>query len=182
MQLTRLPQAPSNLVWSPDGQWLAFSMRVPEKPPTMGVLPNKPEGANWAEPPRVVKRISFRRDGSGMLPQGFDHVFLVAAGGGAVRQLSHGDFPQGGNISWAADSRSVYFVGNRQPDYALDSQNSEIYQVGIEGGEITAITSKPGPDRSVRVAPDGAKLAWLGFEDRRLSHQLVRIYVMPTDG
>jgi acylaminoacyl-peptidase len=116
-----------------------------------------------------------------MLPRGFAHVFIVPTSGGAPRQLSHGDYPQGGGIAWAADSRSLYFVGNRQPDFELDSQNTEIYKIGLDGGEITAITDKPGPDRAVRVIPDGDKLAWLGFEDRRQSHQLTRLYVMDSD-
>ena len=52
LQVTRLDRAPRNLAWSPDGKWLAFALLVPSKPPTMGTLPAKPEGANWATPPR----------------------------------------------------------------------------------------------------------------------------------
>jgi len=42
--------APGNLSFSPDGQWLAFTMPVAYQPETMGEIPSTPEGAEWAEP------------------------------------------------------------------------------------------------------------------------------------
>ena len=48
-QLGQLMQSPSNLSWSPDGKWLAFTMFTPKqvKPPVS--LPGKPEKADWAK-------------------------------------------------------------------------------------------------------------------------------------
>lgn len=178
LQLTRQARGPGNLAWSPDGQWLAFTKLVPKKPQTMGKLPPAPNGAEWAEPPTVVDRSTFRLDGVGTLPEGFTHVFVVPAGGGAVRQLTSGDFNHSGAISWAADSRSLFITGNRHDDWELDPRNTEIYRVGLEGGEITEVTSRQGPDSVVTVSPDGKRLAWLGYDDRRLSYQQTRLYVM----
>ena len=182
LQVTRQEQGPGNLAWSPDGEWLAFTLLVPSKPDMIGKLPEKPEGAEWADPPTVVDRSVFRLDGVGPLTRGFTHVFAVPAAGGAIRQLTSGDFNHGGAIAWAADSRSLFITGNRRDNWELDPQNSAIYRVGLEGGEITTVTDRQGPDIGVTVSPDGKQLAWLGYEDRKLSFQQNRVYVMDIDG
>jgi dipeptidyl aminopeptidase/acylaminoacyl peptidase len=182
LQLTRGAGTPGNLAWSPDGNWLAFTMFVPKAPATMGSLPPAPKGAKWADKPIIVERSVFRMDGRGKLPVGFTHVFLVPVSGGPVRQLSSDDFNHNGGISWARDSRNLYFSGNRHENWELDTANSDIYRVGVDGGEITTITTRQGPDGSVTVSPDGKKLAWIGYDDQRLSYQLNRLYVMATDG
>jgi acylaminoacyl-peptidase len=182
LQLTRQAQSPGSLAWSPDGEWLAFTLLVPKKPDTMGTLPPAPKGAEWAEPPTVVDRSTFRLDGVGTLPTGFVHVFVVPAGGGAVRQLTSGDFHHSGAIGWSKDSRSLFITGNRHENWELDPRNTEIYRVGLDGGEITAVTDRQGPDNGVTVSPDGKRLAWLGYDDKRLSTQQDRLTVMEIDG
>ncbi|MXY91570.1 MAG: S9 family peptidase [Gammaproteobacteria bacterium] len=182
LQVTHLDRAPGSLSWSPDGEWLAYTMLVPYQPPAMGELPARPEGANWADPPVVVERAVYRMDGAGPLPYGFNHVFVVSAQGGAPRQLTSGDFNHDGPISWSPDSQSLYFSGNRHEDAELNPNNSEIYRVGLDGGEIEAITNREGPDNSVDVSPDGAMLAWTGYDDRARSYQITRLYVMNVDG
>lgn len=182
LQVTRLDRAPRNLAWSPDGKWLAFALLVPSKPPTMGTLPAKPEGANWATPPQVVQRAVFRADGAGRLPHGYTHLFVVSAGGGAPRQLTSGDYNHGGSIAWSPDSMSLYFSGNRNEDAELNPSNSEIYRVGLDWGDVEAVTDREGPDNSVAVSPDGEMLAWTGYDDRVRSYQVTHLYVMNSDG
>jgi dipeptidyl aminopeptidase/acylaminoacyl peptidase len=182
LQLTSGAGTPGNLAWSPNGEWLAFTMLVPKAPTTMGSLPPTPKGAKWADKPIVVERSVFRSDGVGPLPVGFTHVFVVPVSGGPVRQLTSEDFNHGGAISWAGDSRSLYFSGNRHENWELDPANSDIYSVGVDGGEITTITYRKGPDTSVTVSPNGKQLAWLGYDDQRMSYQLNHLYVMGADG
>ena len=182
LQLTRLDRAPRSLAWSPDGKWLAFALLAPSKPPVMGKLPDKPRGANWAEPPVVVQRAVFRMDGAGHLPHGYRHVFVVSAQGGAPRQLTSGDYNHGGSIAWSPDSRSIYFTGNRHDDAELKPSNTEIYRVDVDGGEIVALTDREGPDNFVSVSPEGGMLAWTGYDDRMRSYQITRLYTMNSDG
>ena len=78
--ITRLPEAPRSLVWSPDGRLLAFTMPVPASRKAFKVeLPKAPEGVKWAEPPKVIDRMVYRADGEGYLPDTFSHLFVIAA-------------------------------------------------------------------------------------------------------
>ena len=56
-RLTQLDRSPGALSWSPDGEHIAFSMLVPEKPPVLVEAPAKPDGAEWADAPRVTTQI-----------------------------------------------------------------------------------------------------------------------------
>jgi acylaminoacyl-peptidase len=181
LQLTRQSRSPGNLAWSPDGQWLAFTMLVPGEADTIGTMPEAPRGAKWAKAPVITDRMRFRSDGSGALPRGFTHVFVVAANGGAPRQLTSGDFDHSG-VAWAGDGKSLFITGNRHDNHDQEPFDSEIYRVNFEGGAITAVTDRRGPDTRVRVSPDGKRLLWLGYDDRKLSYQQNRAYVMDIDG
>ncbi|QIB66403.1 S9 family peptidase [Kineobactrum salinum] len=181
-QLTRLPYAPDNLAWSPDGQWLAFKMLVAEPEPGMGELPPRPRGAEWAGSPEVVERTVYRADGTGARPHGHDHVFVIPAAGGSPRQLTSGDYYHSGAIAWAADSEALFVSANRNPDWELDTQNSDIYRVALADGETTALTDRQGADANVVVSPDGRTLAYTGWDDRRMGYHRNRLYVMSVDG
>lgn len=181
-QLTRLAEAPANLVWSPDGQSVAFRMLVPEQAPTIDKLPEKPADADWAEPPVVVERTVYRSDGSGIKPHGYQQVFVIPAAGGSPRQVTSGDYNHSGSISWAADSKALFVSANRNPDWERDTQNTDLYRVGLATGEIEALTDRRGPDGQATVAPDGRSLAYVGWDDRGLGYHRNRLYVMSVDG
>ncbi|MEH6611230.1 MAG: S9 family peptidase [Halioglobus sp.] len=181
-QLTRLSQSPSSLSWSPDGKWLAFTMLVPDKPESMGSVPASPKGANWADPPIVINRAVYRADGRGSLVPGFNHVFIISTAGGVPRQLTSGDYNHSGSIAWSANSETVYFSGNRSKNWEVEVQNSDIFSMPAAGGVITALTNKDGPDYSVSVSPDGKRMAWRGYTDKRFSYQQQHVYVMDING
>jgi Tol biopolymer transport system component len=114
-QITRLECAPTNLQWSPDGKSIAFNMTVPAKANLRVNVPNKPEGAKWIEPPRVVDRLNYRSDASGYRPEGFTHIFVVADEGGTPRQLTDGDYNHNAP-EWMPDSGAIVFSATRKPD------------------------------------------------------------------
>ncbi len=181
-RLTQLDRSPQGLSWSPDGKRIAFSMLVPEVPPILVSPPTKPKGAEWAEEPRVTTRLKYERDGSGYIETGYKHFFVVSAEGGSARQITSGRFHHTGAPEWSADGASLIFSGNRNENWEHEHANSEIYSVSTDGGSVTALTDRLGPDGSPVVSPDGKKIAYIGYEDKVRTYQVTKLQVMNADG
>ena len=181
-RLTQLEKSPSNLTWSPDGKWIAFTMKVDAKAPVIAQMPSKPKGAKWADAPRITDRLKHEADGAGYLKPGFTQIFVVPASGGTPRQLSSGDFNHGGSLSWTPDGKQLLFSANRNPDWEYDFRNSEVYALTVATGDIKPLTSTAGPDRSPVVSPDGKTVAYLGYQDKVQTYQVTRLRLMNVDG
>jgi len=181
-RLTQLDRSPRGLSWSPDGEQIAFSMLVPEAPPVLVSPPAKPKGAEWADEPRVTTRLKYERDGSGYMETGYNHYFVVPAIGGTSRQITSGLFHHSGTPQWSADGQSLVFSGNRNDNWEHEFANSEIYRVAIDTGDVVALTDRNGPDESPVVSPDGKKIAYLSFEDKVRTYQVIGLHIMDADG
>src|SRR5581483_6270697 len=181
-RITDLTQAPSALSWSPDGRSIAFLMLVAGEKPKLGTAPEKPEGATWAEPLTVITDVTYRADGEGYLTPGYTHAFVVSSDGGSPRQLTYGAYNEAGPLSWTIDGRYVLVSGNHNDNWRLDSVSSQIYRVSVADATSTALVNRAGPFHGPKVAPDGSKIAYLGFDDRQLGYQNVRVYIMDRDG
>ncbi|MEM9759982.1 MAG: S9 family peptidase [Pseudomonadota bacterium] len=179
-RVTRLPEAPRHIRWSHDGKQLAFEMTVPVDAPIFGKRPPKPDGAKWADEPRITDRLYHERDGSGYLEAGFSQVFVVPAEGGTARQLSSGDFHHR-TPEWSPDGGSLVVSGNRSEDWEYDYRNTEVYRIDLDGN-IAALTTASGPDHHPLPSPDGRHLAWLGFNDKRQAYQLTRLRISTDNG
>lgn len=179
--VTNLTEAPRGVAWSPDGRWIAFGMHVPSDTEPLAKLPEKPEGAKWAEPVKVIEQTYYRSDGQGYLDPGYSHIFVVPSTGGTPRQLTEGDFNHDGSLSWMPDSRAIVFSANRSENWQLDPRESDVFAVSLDG-ELTRLTERDGPDGSPAVSPDGDLIAYLGFDERQRGYENVILYVMNRDG
>lgn len=182
-RMTDLPDSPGALSWSPDGKRIAYLMRVPGEAPKLGTPPEKkPEGAEWAKPLEIITSVQYRTDEGGYLKPGFDHIFVVSSDGGPPRQLTYGQIDDGGPLNWSSDSKTIYFSANHRKDWEREPLDSEIYALNVDSGAVTALTDRRGPDTQPIVSPDGRRIAWIGFDDKRLGYQNAQLSVMDANG
>ena len=178
--LTQLAGSPGNLSWSPDGQWLAFVMFTKDEKAAPVQLPGRPEGAEWAAAPVYIDQPQYRADGAGYLPRGHRQVYIVPTTGGTPIQLTEGPYHHS-QIHWDTDSQSIYFSANRSEEAYREPLVSDIYQVDINTRQLTKINNTEGPHSQPQPSPDGELIAYLGFEDRKLSYQANRLHVLDPD-
>jgi acylaminoacyl-peptidase len=188
-KLTHHEHAPGAPAWSPDGRHLAFTALVPTAPPAIGDLPSAPEGAEWAEPAKVIDRQFYRFDPIGYLPRGDWHLFTVPSGGGTAHQVTHGSgswggpsLGGGGSPVWTPDGTHLLMSANLRPEADNEPLDSEIYEIDLATGAARALTDRHGPDSSVAISPDGSKIAYTGFDDRYQGYQLTYLYLADRDG
>lgn len=182
--LTQLARGPSALTWSPDGTRLAYVAAVEaEKEPSWIDLPKPPPGAEWAEAPRIIEDLIYRRDGGGYVDsESYDQIFILSAAGGAPRALTKGEFDHSGPLDWAPDGSAIYFSCNRKENWRYRPSDTEVYRLDVAHGESTRLTDRKGPDDHPTVSPDGEWIAYVGLDDRLQGYQIERLYVMRANG
>ena len=180
--VTHLQSSPSNLSWSPDGRWLAFTLSVKAPAEPMVKPRSKPKGAKWADKPITVSTTRYQYDGRGIVGPSYQHVFVVPAEGGSARQLTTGNFNHSGSLSWSPDSQQIFFSAYRQDDWELVSGEADIYAVDIASNRLTQITREPGAERNPQVSPNGRMLTFTHQARRPLAFTPDKIAVSKLDG
>ncbi len=190
-QVTRVTESPGSIAWSPDGQWISFSMAVPYENPWPISMPKAPQGATWTPAPRRVTNLHYRMDRAGFMPQVHTHLFIVSAGGGTPRQVTHGDFDVGAKFDglgfgvgydWTPDSKALVFDGWLENNADMIYRNSDIHLVEIATGTMRKLTTRVGTWTSPSVSPDGRTIAYAGYDSTRKSYKTSELYLMDIDG
>jgi len=179
--LSNLPTSPSAIAWSPDGSQIAFSALVKSEGTTPAKPPQKPDGAQWAPPVKVIDKLNYRADGRGYLEPGFQQLFVLPADGGTPRQLTSGDFNHNGPLAWSPDGAHIVLSANRDEDWEFNRFNTELWSVTVASGEMRQLTARDGPDSAPEFSPDGSRIVYLGFDDKRMGYHNVHVYVMDVD-
>ncbi|MEZ5558698.1 MAG: S9 family peptidase [Pseudomonadales bacterium] len=180
-RISQLPESPGRLTWSPDGRWLAMTLFTPAQAAPMVKMPKAPEGARWAPAAKVIESLHYRADGRGYLREGFTHVYVMPAEGGTPRQVTSGNFNHDRGIAWSRDGSALYLSANRRDDWELKGNDTELYRLDLDSGELTQLTNRYGPDNAPLLSPDGRFLAYTGYDDRGLGYHVTQLSVLDLE-
>ena len=187
-RISNLPIEPSQLSWSPDGKWIAYLSIAKTNKPPMIKMPEKPEGATWAESAKVIDRLTYRFNRVGYLPDGYWQVFVISAEGGTPIQISKGDYHHtdflgsSGAPVWSPDGKSILVSANRRQDWDYEPLDTEVHEFSFPDGSLRTLTDRRGPNDSPAISPDGKSIAYVGFDDRYQGYQVTKLYVANRDG
>ena len=176
--MSQLQTRVSNLTWSPNGKWLAFTQKVQAAPTVIAKMPKKPKGAKWNKPVIVIDKAYYQADGSGLIKPGYQQVFVIPSEGGTPRQLTHDSFHHRGTLAWSKDNRSIVFSANRLKDWEYKRLEGNLYQVDVASGELVELTSTPGKEYNPVFSENGKKLAFLSGSNALNPYRNAKLNIM----
>ena len=158
--LPEVTTGPSEPAWSPDGNWIAFSMRgdIWKIPPTGGEAIALTKGPAYHFEPAWSPdgtSIAFSMDNGGNLDIG-----VVPAGGGDVRRLTD-DKSVDIEPTWSADSKTIYFVSAR-------TRGFDIFTLNVDDRAVAPVVADGGDQVQPAISPDGRTLAYVSPVSGRL--------------
>ncbi|GGW56079.1 S9 family peptidase [Alishewanella tabrizica] len=154
---------PGQLSWSPNGKHIAFSAEVTAATTDFAksvYQPKKPAGANWSASPIVVERTYYQADGRGVMRSAYNQLFIVPAEGGIEQQLTDGPYAHRGPLVWTQDSQALIFSANRHAEWEYQPNQADLYQVSINGQQLTQLTQLDGQESEPTLSPDGKTVAF----------------------
>src|SRR5262245_15380150 len=151
--LPSVTTGPMDPAWSPDGRWLAFSMRgdIWKLPADGGTAIALTKGPNYYFEPAWSpdgSRIAFSMDIDGNLDVG-----VVSAEGGAVQRITEHRAVDV-EPTWSRDGASLYFVSARAGGFRHE------FATNIDTAVVTGFQPA--------VSPDGKQLAYVASVQGRL--------------
>ena len=171
-----------HLTWAPDGESLSFTMAVKAEGESLVDKPKMPEGAEWAEPAKVIDRARYRTNSDGFLELAYTHIFTIPADGGTERQLTAGDFHHNGPLSFAPDGREIFFSANRNEEWELQTREADIFSINVTSSELTQLTDEAGVEANPRVSPNGRHIAYLRTDRKQQPFIATTVFVMDRNG
>ena len=177
-RITSISTEADGELWSPDGQNILFVSSVyPDCKDDACNRERAEEKAMSKVKASIFTRL-FYRHWSSYTGGKRSHLFIVAATGGAARDLTPGDhdvppFQLGGSdlYAFSPDSKEVAFASNIS-EVEATSTNNDLFVVLVSGGTPKKITDNPASDSTPRYSPDGKYIAYLaqvrpGYESDR---------------
>tara|TARA_Y100001958_G_scaffold158963_1_gene158568 strand:- start:7 stop:2025 length:2019 start_codon:yes stop_codon:yes gene_type:complete len=179
--ISQLETSPRSTKWSRDGNYIGFSMFVPQKTLQLVSPPRKPKNAKWAEKPRITDRLKHEADGSGYMREGFTHIFYISSEGGSPIQVTSENYNHR-SFEWNNSSNGFIFSSNYNKDWEYDFRNSELYKINLDGTGLKQLTNRQGPDYGAVISPDRNLIAYLGYDDKIQTYQTTNLYLMDING
>ncbi len=179
-QLSTVPEGVAHPRWSSDGSRIAFLGTAVSEPDAVVDDPRPPEGREQlrrAPVARVVRRLDYKHDGQGYVDGRYHHLFVVAATGGDVKQLTNGAWDVT-DFDWSPDNARLVVSGNAEPGADLQRELN-LYVVDLEGNRVrlgggfylSSPIWSPKGDQIAFIAPNGLDVGLLE-----------RLWVVPLTG
>jgi dipeptidyl aminopeptidase/acylaminoacyl peptidase len=181
-QIADVAGSPSAMVWSADGETLAFTMFVPEPAPLASAPVAKPKGATWAAAPQVIAALRYQEDGKDNFEPGHVQLFTLTAGGGMPRQVSHGSLDIQGDPVWSPDGTKLIYSAENGDALGPTFHVARLYSVDSAGGPATALSPTGFAARMPVISPNGQSVAYIAWAADGRDYSPIGLYVMDLNG
>jgi Tol biopolymer transport system component/TolB-like protein/Tfp pilus assembly protein PilF len=169
-----------NATFSPDGNKILFQDRIDENSEICAVNVDGSGFVNLTQSPSRDMSPAYSPDGTKIAfaanraagTSTFE-IYVMNADGSDQR-LVFGDRAMSVGPVWVPDGKSIVFVNDRE-DGRIG--NFELFSIGVDGGNLKRLTTRPRYDTDAAISPDGNRIAFVSNTDGNSE-----IYLMNADG
>jgi dipeptidyl aminopeptidase/acylaminoacyl peptidase len=166
--------------WSPDGRQLLAEFR---KKDTEAIEREKDEHKKeLGIVSRRIKRVFFKLDGYGYLPEERRHIWLIEAHTGKARQLTDSETFDERDPAWSPDGKQITYVSNRSADPDLDPDAEDLFVLDVRSGQSRKVETAVGPKGRPSFSPDGRWIAYFGHAGKGVEWKNDCLWIVPSDG
>ena len=166
--------------WSPDGRFFATQFRKKDEAAVEREKDEQKKKLGVVS--RHITRLDYKFDGGGYTPEEKWHIWTIDADSGEASQLTEGDKFDETQPQWTPDGRFLIFISNRDPQPDVNWDQTELYRIPAEGGEIELIPAHEGRKFNHTISPDGNWIAYMGRREKGRWYQNDCIYLVPASG
>ncbi len=178
--VTKMKGAFAGFAWSPDGRSFATQFRKKDRAAIERDEDEQKKKLGVVS--RHITTLEYKADGSGYLPEEKWHIWTVDADSGEATQLTSGDKFNEVQPQWTPDGRFLIFISNRDPQPDINWDQTELYRMPAEGGEMELIPSHEGRKSHHAISPDGNWIAYVGRKQKGHWYQNDCVYLVPASG
>ncbi|HET8839904.1 MAG TPA: S9 family peptidase [Ktedonobacteraceae bacterium] len=194
-RLTSMQRGVSEVAWSPDGNWIAFTATAASTDDEEVLVGRKAldEAARkQAEEDecfglRTITTAFYRWDGRGLYEQ-FAHLFVMpappkgtAAGPvnpGTIRRLTAGDFDHE-LPEWTPDSLEISCLCNRNENRHAGSRSRDLWTIDLQTGQARCLTNGTLEIECYAWSPDGNSALVVGADDQMVyTRSVARLHLV----
>jgi dipeptidyl aminopeptidase/acylaminoacyl peptidase len=169
-----------SMKWSPDGKQLLCQVMKSDKEQLDREEDEQKRKLGVVE--RHYKRVFYKLDGFGYLPQERMHLWAVDTVSGKTKQLTDHPVYDETNASWSPDGKSIVYISNRtsDPDFKVDYD--DLFVMPAKGGEARKIETEIGGKMFPVFSPDGKWIAYKSVLGEGEGWRNFSLWLVPADG
>jgi dipeptidyl aminopeptidase/acylaminoacyl peptidase len=166
--------------WSPDGK--KFLCRIRKTDSEVLARQNDEVKKELGTVSRHYKRLFYKYDGDGYLPDERWHIWTIDSKSGKAKQLTDHEIFDEKDPAWSPDGKSIAFLSNRSSDPDLDRDAVDLYLMPSAGGKHKRIDTNYGEKSNPIFSPGGHFIAYFGTEGKKNWYKNQGLWIVPVDG
>ena len=178
--LTQIKGSIGAFNWSPDGRRLVCV--VTKTDPEELEREEDEQKKKLGVVSRHYKRVFYKLDGSGYLPQERSHLWVVDVQSGKAKQLTDHAIYDELDPAWSADGKWIVYLSNRSSDPDFNPETVDLFVIPASGGEPRKIETEVGEKSLPKFSPDGKWIAYYGGLGVGEGWRNTSLWVVAVDG